>query len=204
MSPYSDNGVDSLIATLLEANPIALGCAMDIGANNGHGGSNSLALEEQGWTVLCVEPNPLLAESGRACRRLWRQVACGAKDEESREFWAMGGGSYASSSALVLPSGDVPYGGGAPAENLRFKVQVRTADRLLEEAGFHRLDLLTIDVEGYENEVLAGFSIERWRPTYIIVESMKYQMAPPPGYTLQARLQFDNVFVRNPTTSEEV
>ena len=32
------------------------------------------------------------------------------------------------------------------------------------------LDLLVVDVEGMEDEVFAGFSLEKWKPKAIIVE----------------------------------
>ena len=32
------------------------------------------------------------------------------------------------------------------------------------------LDYISIDVEGYENEVLSGFSLERWYPKFINIE----------------------------------
>jgi hypothetical protein len=82
------------------------------------------------------------------------------------------------------------------------KVRVRTLDRLLEEAGFPRLDLLTIDVEGYEDEVLKGFTIERWKPQFIVVEDCdgcspltKYQL--PDGYEEMPRCHLDRIWRRN-------
>ena len=43
-------------------------------------------------------------------------------------------------------------------------VPTRTLDALLNEAGFPRIDFITIDVEGHEMEVLRGFSLEKHRP----------------------------------------
>ena len=197
MNYFSDNGVDKLlIDELLPRFAITTGFACEVGANNGEQLSNTLALEDQGWTVLCIEPNPLLEAKGRAARKLWRQIAAGPEDREDAEFWALHpGNDYASNSALVV-NGGVPYSSGPPADDMKFKVKVRTLDRLLEEAGFPRLDVLSIDVEGYEKEVLAGFSIERWNPAIIVVESVSYEMSPPEGYRTEKRLEFDNVFVR--------
>jgi FkbM family methyltransferase len=197
---YSDNDVDRvLVEVLLPRFGIEQGHAVDVGANNGVLNSNTLVLEESGWTVLCIEPNPALAEAGRALRNLWRQIACGPKDEEEREFWAYSREhpTAASSSALVMENGQVPHGYGPPSSDSdRSMVKVRTLDRVLDEAGFPKVDLVSIDVEGYEKEVLAGFDIERWKPAILIVESISYELEPPPGYRVQGRYQFDNLFIR--------
>jgi FkbM family methyltransferase len=172
------------------------GYACDVGANDGTFNSNTLLLEERGWLVLCVEPNPLLESAGRSCRKLWRQVACGAKDEESKELIVVGGHPYASSTGLELR-----YAGSS--STCRLSVKVRTLDRLLEESGFPRLDVLTIDVEGYEGEVLQGFSVERWKPSIILVEDCdglnpteKY--IPPAGYEELGWITLDRVWKRSP------
>jgi len=180
MSFHSGNGVDAAIESLLPE----IGMACDVGANDGKFFSNTLCFEEKGWTVLCIEPNPLLAEEGRALRKLWRQVACGAEDGQG-VFWSAGAHPYASNSAL-------DYGQGQ-----EFKVQVLRLDRVLEEAGFSRLDLLSIDVEKSEPAVFSGFTIERWKPTVIVAESIGNAMETPPGYTLFNRYEFDNVYRRN-------
>jgi FkbM family methyltransferase len=193
MNCYSDNGVDKFLINTFP--PESFGYACEVGANTGTAGSNTLALEQQGWMVLCVEPNPMLEPEGRAARKIWRQVACGAEDDECGKFLAFGSHPYASYSGM-----DDRYGGGIPTSML--SVKVRTLDRLLEEAGFPRLDALTIDAEGYEDEVLKGFTVERWKPRYIVVEDCdgssvmtKYQI--PNGYEEMPRCHFDRIWRRN-------
>lgn len=185
---YSDNGVDRLLEGILPD----IGHACDVGANDGIFNSNTLHFEEKGWTVLCIEANPRLAELGRSRRKLWRSVAAGPADEEVREFSMYGYSPWASSSALT----PVPYTGAGTHEEVM--VPVRTLDRLLEEAGFTKLDYLTIDVEGYEQEVLAGFSIERWKPTVIVFEEYMRTYPPIEGYEDRGKHLYDRVFVRKP------
>lgn len=50
------------------------------------------------------------------------------------------------------------------------RVQIRQADRAIAELGVKRVDLLKIDVEGYEKEVLAGLAgtLRRDRPIFLI------------------------------------
>lgn len=193
MTTYSDNGVDTLVQSIFDG---FIGHACDVGANNGVFNSNTLALEEAGWTVLCVEPNPLLAPDGRKARKLWREVACGEADADDADFSLYETGPhYASSSGLgVRGRGDC----GLPRSIV--KVRVRTLDRVLEEAGFPKLDYLTVDVEGWEREVMAGFTAERWKPRVIVLEDWNNDPAGRliiPGYSFVSRAMFDNVYRRD-------
>ena len=188
--PYSDNGVDQRVAEIFDG---FVGHACDVGANDGALLSNSLMFEELGWTVLCVEPNPMLAKKGRAFRKLWRQVACGAVDAEDVDFHAVGGHyTYASYSALDTTGvqWNVP-------DHMIFKCRVRTLDWLLDEAGFPRLDYLTLDVESWERAVMAGFTVEKWKPKVIVLEEWTENAIVIPGYTIIEKKQFDNLYVRD-------
>lgn len=191
MTYYSDNGVDAFIEPMLPET----GYACDVGANLGDHYSNTFHLEEKGWTVLCVEPNPLLEEYGRSKRKLWRQVACGVGDVEEWPFTAYDAWPHAGHSSLGNES---RYG--VPGTPQTFKVKIRRVDRLLEEAGFPALDFLTIDVEGWELEVLAGFTVERWNPGVIVFEDYldRYGYVSFPGYEFVDKLVYDRIYRRLP------
>jgi len=185
---HSSNGVDALIEPLLPD----VGWACEVGANDGQYFSNCLHFEEiKGWTVLCVEPNPLLLDAGKSVRALWRQVAAAGEDGPI-EFHSWGGFPYPSGSGTSIKSRT------GTSDRQVFTVQGLRLDRILEEAGFHKLDLLTVDVEGFELEVMRGFSIERWKPKIIVLEfypdDFDYNI---PGYTKIDRKEFDNVYQRN-------
>ena len=187
---YSDNTVDLSVLPIFDG---FVGYACDVGANDGRCNSNTLMFEEAGWTVLCIEPNPLLEEKGRLARKLWRQVACGAEDEDEAEFYSIEGhDTFASASALRNKS--LPE---VTAWHKTFLVAVRTLDRLLEEAGFSRLDYLTVDVEGWEREVMKGFSVERWKPKVIVLEEWTDEAIAIPGYSIVQRKSYDNIYKRN-------
>jgi len=192
MGFYSDNGIDIKVAEIFGD---FVGHACDVGANDGTQLSNSLHFEEKGWTVLCVEPNPLLAEEGRKTRKLWREVACANKDSEEREFELRSkGNKWASSTSF---KSETKPGSEGYDFDRAVMVKVRTLDRLLEEAGFPKLDFLTVDVEGWEKEVMAGFTVERWKPRVICLEAWddNYKIEIP-GYDIIERSQMDNLYVR--------
>jgi FkbM family methyltransferase len=198
MTFYSDNGLDKMLSDKIDSGELPkFGYACDVGASDGTNRSNTMFLEELGWLVLCVEPNPLLEEAGRKSRKLWRTVACGKVDEEAREFFLFGGYPYESNCSL-----EPRYCAKSPGHS-DMKVPVRTLNRLLEEAGFPRLDVLTVDVEGYEGEVLEGLSLEVWKPKIVALEdcdgaSFQTKYSLPENYTEQPRCHFDRIWQRNP------
>jgi len=195
MNQYSDNGVDLRVVELLA---MPFGYACDVGANDGTFNSNTLVLEEMGWYVLCVEPNPHLAADGRMKRKLWREVACSDKDSEDEDFAIYTAGpKYASGSCLGKFNRNTDLTTSDNVPPMTAKVVTRRLDRVLEEAGFPRLDFLTVDVEGWEDEVMAGFTVERWKPEIIVLESWTERVIPIEGYTVLEKRQFDNIYQRN-------
>jgi hypothetical protein len=83
------------------------------------------------------------------------------------------------------------------------RVNVRRLDTLLTEHApeLEHVDLVSIDVEGWELEVLAGFSLERYRPTVLIVENVLedagYRRAlDQRGYVLWRHVWPNDAYVR--------
>ena len=55
-------------------------------------------------------------------------------------------------------------------ENKKYKIQIKKMDDVLVENNINKINLLVIDVEGYEEKVLSGFDIEKYKPEIIIIE----------------------------------
>ena len=146
---------------LARALPIG-GTFVDIGANFGF---FTLAAARRQARTLAIEPNPVLFERLTANLGLnaldgvlTRQVACGAREGAARLAHArdMGGGH--------ISEGDEPGG---------YDVPMRPLAALVAEAGFAAIDLLKIDIEGYEDRVLIPFlrqAPEALRPASILTE----------------------------------
>jgi hypothetical protein len=56
----------------------------------------------------------------------------------------------------------------APAHE--FSAPARTLSSILDEAGAPEVDLLSLDIEGYEAQALAGLDFDRHAPRFILVE----------------------------------
>ena len=167
---YAQFGEDALLSELF---PNAAGrLVVDVGAHDGIVGSNSKLLEDLGWRCILVEPNPSLATLVRENRKS-EVFECALSHEEGTAILTIVGGAPGadgmSGIGLAQPNRDRIAAAGYTTR----EVAVRTTrlDTLLEEAGIDgQPDLVSIDVEGHEASVLAGFDIRRWAPRLLIIE----------------------------------
>ena len=130
------------------------GVCVEVGAFDGVTGSTTRAFELLGWTTILVEPVPELAQQIRRQRsgRVF-EVAAGPSDS-----------TVVLRRAILDPAistvADTRWQNQLYALRSESWEEIRvrqlSLDRILEEAGVSRLDFATIDVEGYELEVLRG------------------------------------------------
>ena len=153
---------DSLICDYLGP---GVGTFVDVGANDPIAGSKTWRLEQAGWDGLLVEP---LSEHVQRLRQLRRakvaDVACAGPEHDGGSLTlrvAGLGGSESSLGAFIRPQ---------VVERETRTVRVRTLDSLVEEFAIERVDFLSIDVEGFEMEVLSGFSLQQFRPKLVLLE----------------------------------
>lgn len=60
---------------------------------------------------------------------------------------------------------------GIPVQETLFDVPMRTLTEILDESGTpSNFDLLSLDVEGYEVEVLKGLDFQKYRPKAMCIE----------------------------------
>lgn len=183
------------------------GWALDVGAFDGVTGSNTLALEQQGWQVLCVEANPYAArilgkhrssvdEVGR--KMVWNGAAA---DRTGRErFWINLGNpnAYSALNPVVNRSDWRP--GNSELDWRIVDVDVDTLDNVLAGFKIPQLHAVSIDIEGGEMDALKGFDIARWRPKCMVVESWDEDNPVVPylarfGYERTKRLLVSDCFL---------
>ncbi len=198
---YSTNAVDQSIATLLPH----FGYAVEVGACDGVTGSNAKHFEDKGWIVLCIEPNPLLAESGRKHRKLWRQIACGSGYSRNESFTIVGKFPYGSFSGFHADPKEIEriFSCKDLGETQTVEVEMDNLESILDSSGFPRLDLLCIDAEGHETDILDGIDLNNWKPKIIVVECWEPSMSleitrilEPYGYALEMVKEYDYVYSR--------
>lgn len=177
------------------------GIAVEVGAADGIICSNTYHLERRGWRVLCIEPNPLYRRALRKNRRESIYCAIGAVNKNKQKFkvYEVQPKNYSAVSGL-RPDKDALAAHGKVPRPKTFEVPVRTLDYCLEASGITKLDLVSIDVEGTEQDVLDGFDISRWKPKMVIIEDWvggRYRSwMCRRGYYVMSRAGVNEIFLR--------
>ena len=159
------------------------GFFIEAGANNGLNQSNTYHLERfQDWRGLLVEAAPDKAEACRRNRPHARTVhAALVADEATKsvciqaaDLMAYVAGSFADPQAEATHLG-YAYKVQAMTEIATIEVPARTLTSILDEIRPPRIDFFSLDVEGYEREVLKGLDLARHCPARILVETKQVE-----------------------------
>lgn len=190
------------------------GVLVEVGAAHPEYLSISASFRKRGWTVIAVEPNPAFCALHRSMGYEILEYACSDANQDDVEFF-------------VVDSNDQPYDGGnvsfesfsslgikdqfaelhdtvkSRTTTKTISVSVRTLDNLLGEhhPEIDEIDLLALDVEGWELNVMRGLSIERYRPKVVILENLfnddRYRdFMREQGYGLWKTLSPNEIYIR--------
>lgn len=135
------------------------GVFVDIGANMGF---FSLFAATRGARVVAIEPQPVMF------RRLCVNMAFNALDASLVEVAV---GEREENGSLTQTNLD--YGSGRIGQGEGEEVRIRPLMNILADAGVHHIDVLKIDIEGYEDQALCPFldnAPESLLPRQIIME----------------------------------
>jgi len=158
------------------------GFFVEAGAHDGYTQSNSYYLERfRWWRGILIEPMPELAEQARLSRPDATVFQCALSSEEDDGKVTMRFGDLFSTVQGAKESHWPGLGtllGWHDAYDL--DVQTRTLSSLLDEVDAPEVDLLSLDVEGFEAPALRGLDLERHAPRYILVEIHNPEQDRPP------------------------
>jgi len=157
------------------------GIMIEVGAALPEQISTSKAFKDKGWRCINVEPNPYFAEEHRKVGNEVYEVAISNEEKDDVYFNIYrdpnvkndkSEGVCASSIAGKMLEG-VPPAWDYPAIE-RIKVKVTTLNQLLESLDVTKIDFVSVDVEGWEMEVMQGFDTQKYKPTIIVLENLKH------------------------------
>ena len=153
--------------------------------------SNTYYLERFcGWRGLLVEPVPEMYQRIRTNRPAATAVNC-----------ALVPFGYGQTTVPIFPAhamsrvghpSDHPAVAGRPVQPI--DVPARRLSELLDEIGSPVVDLLSLDVEGFEIEALKGLDFRRHRPRSILVECVDEQSKAAMDQFLAAHYRYVEAF----------
>lgn len=196
---------DAVAEFALEACGNHLGYCVEAGAYDGILETTTLKLEQLGWTCLCIEPNPQAFQTLLKNRALCLEYALAAEKKDNVPFaiYSRPGKHEASFSAFEVDETLGTLWAEPFSRHIRrdVVVNVQTLDFCLDLVKFPRLDVFSLDVEGWELEVLKGFDMVRWRPKVVIMENIFKDTDLSDylirfGYKYIKRYQFNDFYVR--------
>lgn len=144
------------------------GVFVDVGANHYKVASKTYYLESKlGWSGLAIEPQQEFAAEYAKYRPRTTFLPffiSDASNHTARLYLRRHKDQVASSDEAFVKS----LGGVSEVRD----VPTMTLNDVLESEGISRIDFLSMDIELHEPEALAGFDIERFRPSLVCVEGL--------------------------------
>jgi FkbM family methyltransferase len=189
------------------------GTLVEVGCATPHLLSFSQHFRESGWRCIGIEPNPDFAQLHRQAGNEIYEFAVADFEadnvpfsivEESREYSDSTLSAH-SFSALTIRDDFANYRGGYVNKLSRreIPVSVRKLDTVLASAmpPVSVVNVVCLDVEGYELDVMAGFSPERFGTQVIVLENLFHKpeyesYMKSRGFELTAKLGYNYFFVR--------
>lgn len=142
---------------------------VEVGAQHPFVMSPTAALYRLGWRGILVEPDPLFAALLREHRPDDVVIEAGASSVSGELAFARfeGTGLSTFSDEYAELASNRGFAASSTA-----KVPMRTLDDILTTQDLETVHFLSVDVEGWEHEVLLGANLAKWRPWVISVEAI--------------------------------
>jgi len=186
------------------------GVFLEIGAARPDYLSVSAHYRSRNWKVIAIEPNPAYKPLYEEFGYEVLQYACGDRDEDDVPFSVVNshgssyrGGQVSFESFSSLGVKDI-YGGQRELDITNISVKLRRLDTILSQHApeVTQVDIVCVDIEGWELEALSGLDFGKYNPQVLIVENLFHEaryrtFMRMRGYRLWKRLGPNDVYAKS-------
>ena len=168
---YSLNAVDLIINYIFKDQ--IKGTYVDVGAQHPISNNNTYLLYKRGWNGVNIDLDKKNIDLFNISRPKDFNLNYAISDSEGETELFF----YHDASPINTLSKKVSSNQKAKIKEVR-KIQTFSLNSIIQKTNIvDTIDYLNIDVEGYENKVLAGLDIKKYKPKVISVEFLDFEMA---------------------------
>ena len=180
------NSINNLDKKLLKYLNFKDGFYIECGANDGVNQSNTWYFEKiLNWRGILIEPNKKSfknLKNNRSSKNIFKNVALVSEDFKNKN------------EEIYLIENNLESKLTNDKNSINQKVVTETLNNILKEQNINKINLFSLDVEGYEEEVLKGLNLNIFDIDYILIETNNFGkinfMLKNCNYLLQEKLSF--------------
>jgi len=210
MSFYAEHDTDKIIREKYFPDYTYQGIFIEVGGATPEFLSMSKHFKDNGWRTIIIEPNPNFCKQHRDYENEIYEFACSNFDGFSNftivEQNVMAYGGIVTDHSFSSLSVKDEY-----LEKTNFilnddnhkiiNVEVKKLDTFLSEIKLDKIDILSIDVEGWELEVLEGLNTDKIKCNLIVVENLFHNeeyntFMLNRGYRLVEKIEYNYIYTR--------
>ncbi|NJL83687.1 MAG: FkbM family methyltransferase [Chloroflexaceae bacterium] len=179
LSRYSRPSINNIDKQLAKYISYRNGFFIEVGANNGFSQSNTYYLERfLNWSGVLIEPIPELYDQCVKERKKAKVFNCALVDKNYKETHITM--TYANLMSITNGAFENQERAKAHVEkgcNLQkvssYEIQVpaKTLTSILDKLSLDKIDFFSLDVEGFELNVLNGLDFDKYCPRYLLIET---------------------------------
>lgn len=194
---YAEFHTDKYIRKAFFSDMNYQGTMIEVGAGPTIFYSMSRHFRESKWRCICIDPNPKFVEAHKKEGNEIYQYAI-SNFEGKNNFKIVSSGWPLENDGISYSGLEIKYD--MPNHSYEeIEVEVIKLDTLLEKLGVNKIDFISVDVEGWEIEVMKGFSINKYQPKIVLLENFTYQnnyekYMNDYGYKLKKRIKYNYIF----------
>ncbi len=148
---------------------------LDIGANDPSNGNNTYYFYREGGRGVCVEPNPALCKRIKKVRPkdICINAGIGNGEEIVADFYSMNIHSLSTFSKIDAQQLQET---GKYKINEVLKIPLKNINSIIEGHFQNGIDLISIDVEGWNEQIIESFDFTRCRPFCFCIETLSFAL----------------------------